>query len=317
MAAGYAAEHGYDFAGECAAIESECAADEMREARDMARDMVPDMAPELAGVTDEAPDAGDDVLEELGLMTERNKPKDGRGRWWAFVAYADQLGEDWAKRLEARYDVRALAIWHDRDKLADGRPAKPHLHIMAGDSRGRKWSKRQAKTFARQCLGYRDGGEDDARMQGVKSPGAFALYLTHRTAPEKAQYPESAVMAFGGADYAEVAGVVDNRARAVGEMKAWVREFEADYGCVPAVAGLEDFADACRPSWARALRVRGVARSMGTYIRSREYDSGVDGRGRRTLDIVDAMIDAELSASVDAEAAARAERGEKDGDEVS
>lgn len=231
----------------------------------------------------------DDEREARGLATAATLPKDGRVRWWELLAYEDSIPEDWEKRLSRQLGVRALCCWHRLDKKPDGSLKKPHLHVMAGDSHGRKWSRRQAERLGRAVFGHREGGEDSRLVAPISSPSGYAAYLIHANAPEKVQYSREDVLSFGGADFDLVAGVVDNKKLIVSEILRWSREFCEMYGCCPAFAALVRYAEAMRPAWSRVLATRAGDRVM-VWLRSVEFDAGVDGRGARTLELVEAII---------------------------
>lgn len=263
-------------------IDDEMRAGELAEIDELASRPVSCESP--AGVLD------DDEMVARGLAVDDEMPKDGRLRWWEIVAWHDSVVPDWAERWERRPDVRGLAIWHDmdvRDKLT-GELKKKHLHCMAGDAHGRKWSARQALRFAHDVFGLRPV-KDDKLVRPIKSPSGYALYLTHANAPQKIQYARSAVMAFGGADLDAVIGVVDNEKSILADIYAWVDEFYADYGVLPAFAAIVRYANALRPAWARVL-ASSRARVVRSYLQSYEYDYALDGRGAGTLGIVRSMI---------------------------
>lgn len=231
-----------------------------------------------------------DEMTARGLAVDDDMPQDGRLRWWEIVAWADSVVPDWAERWEKRPDVRGLAIWHDadmRDKLT-GELKKKHLHCMAGDSHGRKWSYRQALRFAHDVFGLRPV-KDDKLVRPIKSPSGYALYLTHANAPAKHQYPRESVFSFGGADLDSVIGVVDNERSILSDIYAWIDDFYECYGVAPAFAAVVRYANAMRPAWARLL-ASSRGRVVRSYLQSYEFDYALDGRGARTLSIVRSII---------------------------
>lgn len=254
------------------------------------------LAGEVPAVPDVlCPDLSDDELEARGLATSETMSKDGRVRWWEIVAWSESVATDWVSRWDARPDVRGLSIVHNLDvkDALTGELKKSHIHSMAGDSHNRKWSRSQALRFARSVFGLRPG-RDDALVRPIKSSSSYALYLTHSNAPEKVQYPRSAVLSFGGADLDSVIGVVDSNAQVWSDIKSWVRWFYGCYECLPACACVSMFADARRPAWSRFLSRSSGAGQLKGYIRSLEYDLGLDGRGAGTVLMVDDLVSADI-----------------------
>lgn len=232
----------------------------------------------------------DDEMTARGLAVDDDMPKDGRLRWWEIVAWHDSIYSDWVERWRRRPDVRGLAVWHDMDvrDAVTGELKKKHLHIMAGDSHGRKWSCRQALRFARDVFGLRPV-KDDKLVRPIKSPSGYALYLTHANAPAKFQYSRDAVMAFGGADLDSVIGVVDNERSVLSDIYAWIDDFYECYGVVPAFAAVVRYANALKPAWARLL-ASSRGRVVRSYLQSYEFDYALDGRGAKTIRIVRSLI---------------------------
>lgn len=259
-------------------------------------DDVPSFADLDESVLDDESVLADEELAARGLAVAADMPKDGRLRWWELVVWSDSVVPDWAARWSARPDVRGLAIWHDMDVKSDtGELKKKHMHCMAGDSRGRKWSLRQALRFGQDVFGLRPG-LDDGLVRPIKSPSGYALYLTHSNAPNKHQYSRDAVMSFGGADLDMVIGVVDNERSILSDIYAWIDSFYARYHVLPAFAAIVRYADAMRPAWSRVL-ASSRARVVRSYLQSYEYDEGVDGRGAGTLRIVRGLIADEKKAA--------------------
>ena len=251
------------------------------------------LASELPVVPDLlCPDLSDDEKTARGLATSETLPKDGRLRWWEIVAWSESCAPDWADRWTARPDVRGLACPHNLDvkNRETGELKKSHIHAMAGDAHGRKWSRAQALRFARDIFGLRPG-KDDNLVRPIKSPSGYALYLTHANAPAKYQYPRESVLCFGGVDLDSVVGVVDNEKTILADIRHWVDDFYAARGVLPALATVVKFAEACRPAWARVLSTGRGSGSIKGYIRSLEYDMGLDGRGARTIFMVDELIE--------------------------
>lgn len=268
-----------------AAAIAEMDAGEAAEMAELASRPVPYESPAGQLSSDEMAARGLCVPGFLGDM-----PKDGRLRWWEIVAWYDSIVPDWSERWQKRPDVRGLAIWHDMDvrDASTGELKKKHLHVMAGDSHGRKWSARKALRFAHDVFGLRPV-KDDQLVRPIKSPSGYALYLTHANAPAKHQYSRDAVMSFGGVDLDSVIGVVDNERSILSDIYAWIDDFYECYGVAPAFAAVVRYANAMRPAWARVL-ASSRARVVRSYLQSYEYDYALDGRGAGTLRIVRSII---------------------------
>lgn len=227
-------------------------------------------------------------LAARGLATGSSLPRDGRVRWWEIVAWCDSILPDWHDRFVARPDVRGLAIWHDRDVRHDGTPKKNHLHCMCGDAHGRKWSAKQAMSFASSVFGLRPD-RDRRLVRPIKKPAGYALYLTHANCPDKVRYHRDEVMAFGGVDLDSVVGVVDNRHMILEDIYSWIDEFVEAYEVVPSFAAVVRYANSCRPAWSRVL-ASSAAKQVLAYVQSFSFDMDMDGRGAGTIRIVRAII---------------------------
>lgn len=121
--------------------------------------------------------------------------------WWSGVFYEESAPDNWAEVLSEMQLPTTVSPLHDRDLLSDGSFKKPHRHIvMHFDSPTRVTT----ALYVMAQLGSQ-------LVKPVISPSAAVRYHCHLDNPEKALYPVSEVLAFGGgktdALYAESAYV--------------------------------------------------------------------------------------------------------------
>ena len=111
-----------------------------------------------------------------------------RARNWSFIVYPESAIPSWQDSLADLHVPIAISPLHDRDKLADGSPKKPHYHVLLTFS-GNK-SLDQIKAISDLCSGV--------LPIPVESIQAYFRYLWHADNPEKAQYQQSDVVLLSG-----------------------------------------------------------------------------------------------------------------------
>lgn len=117
------------------------------------------------------------------------------------VIYPEQLAKA-LEVLESGYVKNWAWILHDKDKLTDGSPKAPHIHLMCA------WAKPTKDSVIANRFGIRSN-----QIENIKGTWADALdYLTHANAPTKYQYDESEV--HSNFDWAEAAKESNSRANA-------------------------------------------------------------------------------------------------------
>lgn len=119
-----------------------------------------------------------------------SKKKDDRVRTWTFIVYPDSAPTDWKEQLTSLGVKGAISPLHDRDVNADGTPKKAHFHVVITFD-GKK-SFEQIKEIT-------DSLNAPMPQKG-KSANGLVRYFTHIDNPEKAQYKQSDIVAFGGFD---------------------------------------------------------------------------------------------------------------------
>lgn len=180
----------------------------------------------------------DSIAEQLGCKPEE-----------AFDRILDQLKKQ-------KYLKYYAAIMHDQDINENGEPVQPHVHIVIqlgypcsyeGVAKGLKMP---AQTICK-IHGTKLRG-------GKKSPdiGQALLYLTHKNAPEKHQYPDDSVIASEDWDWKAV------RAKA-----EWISEAEN----LAKIIELIENGTITRANWLKFISIEAYSKYKSTISNALEY----------------------------------------------
>lgn len=115
-------------------------------------------------------------------------------RAWTAIVYPESAVEGWETILEGYHTPWAKSPLHDRDMNADGTQKKPHWHILLSFEGKKSYEQVAAITSA-------IGGTIPQICHNQKG---MVRYFIHKDNPEKAQYKQSDIQAFGGFDVAEM-----------------------------------------------------------------------------------------------------------------
>ena len=183
------------------------------------------------------------------------KKADDRCRVWACVVYPDSAPSDWMDDV-ARWGVPAVVSpLHDQDKDPDGKPKKPHWHLMV-KFEGKK-SLEQVQEMVEPLHA--------AMPIKIMSPEGYTRYLVHKDNPEKAQYSEDGIRAFGGFDVQKYLCNNADKTQTIRDMQEYCRKEG-----ISNFADLMDYAAEHNPSWYTALCTYCSA-LMVRYLKSVEY----------------------------------------------
>lgn len=136
---------------------------------------------------------------------------DTRYRNFTAIVYPDSAPENWMSILGEMCIPCFISPLHDKDVNLTGEPKKPHYHVILCFE-GKKSIAQAKEIFDNLKAVY---SEKEIVVQSIR--GA-ARYLCHLDNPEKAQYSESDVIAYAGADYPSTIGLVTDKYRVIGEM---------------------------------------------------------------------------------------------------
>lgn len=178
-----------------------------------------------------------------------NDRKESKTRNWATVVYPESAPDDWREILVSIHVPSLVSPLHDKDENPNGEPKKPHFHVllMYDGPRERSLAQKDLSSF---------GG---VGCEYVKSVRGYARYLCHLDNPEKAQYSQEEVSAYGGACFSSVIGLPSDKYKIIREMVAFCQE----QGIV-AYADLLQYAMNNREDWFVCLC------DNGTYV-MKEY----------------------------------------------
>lgn len=138
-------------------------------------------------------------------------------RVYTGVLYLDSAPEDWIQRAKNTHLDGFISPYHDKDVNPDGKPKKPHYHIML------MWENPTTYNNASNIFASIGALE---HIEAVESTPGMARYLTHQDNPEKAQYEESDVICLGTANYEEVCAKITDKRNKIGEMISFINDHE-------------------------------------------------------------------------------------------
>lgn len=214
---------------------------------------------------------------------KENRGKGARHRVWMFVFYPESADQDWreiADELGLPFLVSPLHdkdFWTARDerknpKHIEGELKKAHWHGLAEYP--------QPVDFAT----VRDDFDflGTTNIKYVKSKASMALYLCHIGCKDKAQYDSAEVLEFGGANWHDWCGELEDVHATMREMRAWLRDNVAVHNWE-----FSDFVDWCdeqNDTWSRALDLK-CAWAIGNYMdkqrAKRDYRARLEREPRR------------------------------------
>lgn len=179
----------------------------------------------------------------------------GRTRNYATVVYPESAPENWKEIVSDLKVETLISPLHDKDVNPNGEPKKAHYHVMImWDSvKSPKQALEIFKTF---------GGVGCEKINSLRG---MARYLCHLDNPEKFQYSQSDVIAYGGADYWGLVGLVIDKHKAIREMIEFcVKNSIVEY------CDLMEYCMLNNEAWFRVLCDNGSV-AMQNYLRSKRH----------------------------------------------
>jgi hypothetical protein len=144
-----------------------------------------------------------------------------RTRNYATVVYPESAPEGWQNILSEQMIPAFISPLHDKDVNADGKPKKPHFHVMLMFDSVK--TEEQAKVVFEKIGGV--------GCEIVNSIRGYARYLCHLDNPEKAQYSVESVRSMGGATYRNVIGLPSDKYKCIREMIQFINDNSIEAYC--------------------------------------------------------------------------------------
>jgi len=118
----------------------------------------------------------------------KNVSQKMKKRNWAFLAYPESAPKDLFEQLTKTGLQIAISPLHDKDKLEDGTPKKPHWHIILIYNGPTSFNvvKNLTDSF---------NAPIPIPLEGVRG---YYRYFTHKDSPEKFQYDEKDIVCLNG-----------------------------------------------------------------------------------------------------------------------
>lgn len=178
-----------------------------------------------------------------------------RFRNFATVVYPESAPENWLELLGEQKVPVMVSPLHDKDKNPTGEDKKPHYHVLYAFE-GVK-TEEQVKQLVKEIGG--------TGLEIVKSLRAYARYLCHLDNPDKAQYNETDIRQFGGADYYSITELAVDKYKAIWEMKDFCEQYNINSFYL-----LDRYAQQYRPDWSRVL-IGSSTLHMKEWLQSRKW----------------------------------------------
>ena len=181
-----------------------------------------------------------------------------RSLYYATILYEESAVENWHQILEELHIPCLISPLHDRDLDEQGNYKKWHRHIL----------------FLFESLKTRQQCNEVIDMVGgvgceiIMCPKAYALYLTHANAPDKAQYDANDIIALsGGAEYLEkLRNTTTNKYEVISDI---IRYCQAEN--IDCLADIIEFALDNQKEWFYALAEGSSSIMLTNYLKSRAW----------------------------------------------
>jgi len=149
-------------------------------------------------------------------MSKSKAKKDERVRLWTFIVYPESAPQNWQQILIEMNIECIISPLHDKDLNADGEAhKKPHYHVLLKFDGNKSFE--QIKEITDTL--------NSPIPQKVASAKGLVRYMIHLDNPEKYQYNREDIIAYGGADVADLLRPTSSsRYALISEMIAFVQE---------------------------------------------------------------------------------------------
>lgn len=161
-----------------------------------------------------------------------------RSRNWTFIVYPESAPDDWIEILQGEFISFAVSPLHCDDVNPDGEVKKEHYHVLLCFEGNKSY-----KQILEIC-----NLVNGTIPQIVKNCRAMIRYFCHLDNPDKAQYPLSDILVFGGLDvYSYLLPTKADVNFYIGQMQAFIREHNIFELCELADYALQHKTDSWYP----------------------------------------------------------------------
>lgn len=174
---------------------------------------------------------------------------------FATILYQESAKPDF-ENVVSNWHIKAfLSPLHDKDKLDDGSPKKPHWHLELMFDSGQYPDHVKAMFVSIGGVG----------CEILKSKKSYARYLCHLDEIDKPKYDVSMVKEFGGADYKSMIEGGGSKAEIYGK----IMDYIDDTNC-KSYSQLLRYSRRLEPDWFAVLCKNGMV--IKDYLRSKNWD---------------------------------------------
>ena len=171
------------------------------------------------------------------------------------LVYPESAPANWLNILEMTHVPALVSPLHDKDIGDDGKPKKPHYHVMLLFD-NTKTPERVRKITESFC---------GVGLLLVESVSGAARYLCHLDNPDKARYSESDVKELSGADFFDIISIADDRYDTISEILEFCEENNVvSYWEIVAYSRIH------RKKWFKLL-VSASGRAISDILKSKEW----------------------------------------------
>lgn len=194
-------------------------------------------------------DCGGNVVDQNGELHHVEK-YDGADGWGTHPP-------DWKEKLNAAHVPALISPMHIGDVNPDGKPKKPHWHVLLMYEGVKQWETQVKPLF--------DSIGGVGREQ-VNSARGYARYLCHLDNPEKCQYSPQDVTAYAGANFEIVTHLPTDDVKTLQEVFRFIRANE-----IYSLAELMDILADNNPEWFMLVAMNRTY-TVGEYIKSLTWE---------------------------------------------